>query len=138
MILCSPNSMRNRSRKQKKIIWPCLALIRIFLRCVVFLPSCFVFRILLCRLALGTPIFSSLPHFTRLCQSAGGPALYGSTRTKMEPVPIPLHTIRAAFTELGRSVGIALRTQMGDAARLGVQRQDCIRLLALTEQVRHR
>jgi hypothetical protein len=56
----------------------------------------------------------------------------------MEPVPIPLHTIRAAFTELGRSVGIALRTQMGDAARLGVQRQDCIRLLALTEQVRHR
>jgi|SRR5882762_1444091 hypothetical protein len=54
---------------------------------------------------------------------------------KMEPMPVPLHTIRAAHTELGRSVGIALRTQMGDAARLGVQKQDCLRLLALTEQV---
>lgn len=41
----------------------------------------------------------------------------------MDPVPLPLHTIRAAFTELGRSVSVALRTQMGDTARLGVQKQ---------------
>jgi len=53
----------------------------------------------------------------------------------MDPVPLPLHTIRAAFTELGRSVSVALRTQMGDTARLGVQKQDCLRLLGLTEQV---
>jgi hypothetical protein len=49
--------------------------------------------------------------------------------------PHPLFTIRAAYTELGRSVDVALRTQMGDAAHLGVQRVDCLRLLALTEQV---
>lgn len=53
----------------------------------------------------------------------------------LESIPLPLHTIRAAFTELGQSVHIALRTQMGDAARLGVQRNDCLRLLGLTEQV---
>lgn len=53
----------------------------------------------------------------------------------MEQVPLPLQTIRAAYAELGRSVHIALRTQMGDAARLGVQRIDCFRLLALTAQV---
>jgi hypothetical protein len=53
----------------------------------------------------------------------------------MDPVPLPLHTIRAAFTELGRSVSVALRTQMGDTARLGVQKRDCLRLLGLTEQV---
>ena len=51
-------------------------------------------------------------------------------------VPLPLHTMRAAYTELGQSVAVALRTQMGDAARLGVQKGDCLRLLALTEQVR--
>jgi hypothetical protein len=50
-------------------------------------------------------------------------------------LPLPLLTIRAAYAELGRSVDVALRTQMGDAARLGVQRVDCLRLLALTEQV---
>jgi hypothetical protein len=49
--------------------------------------------------------------------------------------PLPLLTIRAAYTELGRSVDVALRTQMGDVARLGVQRVDCLRLLTLTEQV---
>jgi hypothetical protein len=49
--------------------------------------------------------------------------------------PLPLFTIRAAYAELGRSVHVALRTQMGDAARLSVQRIDCLRLLALTEQV---
>jgi hypothetical protein len=49
--------------------------------------------------------------------------------------PLPLLTIRAAYAELGRSVDVALRTQMGDAARLGVQRLDCLRLLALTELV---
>jgi hypothetical protein len=49
--------------------------------------------------------------------------------------PLPLLTIRAAFAELGRSVHVALRTQRGDAARLSIQRLDCLRLLELTEQV---
>jgi hypothetical protein len=53
----------------------------------------------------------------------------------MEQVPLPVQTIRAAYAELGRSVHIALRTQTGDAARLGVQRLDCLRILALTAQV---
>lgn len=50
-------------------------------------------------------------------------------------VPLPLSTIHVAFEEWGRSVNVALRTQMGDAARLGVQKTDCLRLLALTDQV---
>jgi hypothetical protein len=47
-----------------------------------------------------------------------------ATTGKMEQVLLPVQTIRAAYAELGRSVHIALRTQMGDAAhaRLGIQR----------------
>ena len=51
------------------------------------------------------------------------------------PIPIPLNTIRAGFQELGRLVTVALRTQMGDAERLGERREDCLRLLALAQQV---
>ena len=51
------------------------------------------------------------------------------------PIPLPLSTIRVAFEELGQSVHIALRTQIGDATCLGVQKADCLRLLALTDQV---
>ena len=51
------------------------------------------------------------------------------------PMPLPLHTIRAAYTELGQPIHITLHTQIDDASRLGVQRLDCLWLLALTEQV---
>ena len=51
------------------------------------------------------------------------------------PVLLPLSTIHIAFEELGRSVHVALCTQMGDAAHLGVQKTDCLQLLALTDQV---
>ena len=51
------------------------------------------------------------------------------------PIPLPLSTIHVAFEELGQSVHVALRTQMGDAARLGVQKMDCLQLLALMDQV---
>jgi hypothetical protein len=48
---------------------------------------------------------------------------------------IPAQTIRAAYTEIGRRVNTALRTQVGDAARLGEQRRECLRLLTLVGQV---
>jgi hypothetical protein len=51
--------------------------------------------------------------------------------------PVPIQTIRAAYTEIGRRVNIALRTQVGDAARLREQRQECLRLLTLVGQVSH-
>jgi hypothetical protein len=50
-------------------------------------------------------------------------------------IPIPLSTIRLAFREQGRRVDVALRTQVGDAARLGEHRLECLRLLSLAEQV---
>ncbi|KAF8885465.1 hypothetical protein BD779DRAFT_1533243 [Infundibulicybe gibba] len=51
-----------------------------------------------------------------------------------ERIPILLDTIRAGYTELGRLVHIALRTQQGDAARLGERRVDCLHLLQLAQQ----
>ena len=51
------------------------------------------------------------------------------------PILLPLSTICVAFEELGRSVHIALCMQMGDAVRLGVQKMDCLWLLALMDQV---
>lgn len=50
-------------------------------------------------------------------------------------IPIPLDTIRAGFHELGRYVTISLRTQQGDAARLGHCRHDCLHFLQLVHQV---
>jgi hypothetical protein len=49
-------------------------------------------------------------------------------------VPAPLQTIRAAYAELGRRVTVALRTQIGDHARLGEERRHCLRLSALVTQ----
>lgn len=49
--------------------------------------------------------------------------------------PLPLQTVRLAFVELCRSVDIALRTQIGDAARLEVSKQDCLRFFITVEQV---
>jgi hypothetical protein len=58
----------------------------------------------------------------------------------MEPLiftaHLPVNTIRMAFQEQGRRVTTALRTQIGDAARLGECRLECIRLMNLVEQVR--
>ena len=51
------------------------------------------------------------------------------------PILLPLSTIHVAFEELAWSVHIALCTQMGDAACLGVQKMDCLQLLALMDQV---
>lgn len=53
----------------------------------------------------------------------------------IEVIPIPLDTIRTGFHELGRHVSISLRTQQGDAARLGRSRHDCFHFLQLVHQV---
>ena len=50
-------------------------------------------------------------------------------------IPVPLYTIRIAFTELGRRVSLALRTQLGDTARLQDKHSHCQRLLSLIFQV---
>lgn len=50
--------------------------------------------------------------------------------------PLPLHTIRISYIELGNAVRVSLRTQVGDTARLNVSKQDCLRFLATTDQVR--
>jgi hypothetical protein len=50
-------------------------------------------------------------------------------------IPLPLNTIRIAYTELCRSITIALRTQIGDVVRLDTSKQDCLRFFATTEQV---
>lgn len=53
-----------------------------------------------------------------------------------EEIPVPLYTIRTAVTELGHRVSLALRTQLGDRARLQNERTHCQRLLSLVSQVR--
>lgn len=53
-----------------------------------------------------------------------------------QQIPAPLHTIRAAFAELSRRVSVALRTQLGDTARLQHERTHCQRLLSLLPQAR--
>lgn len=54
-----------------------------------------------------------------------------------EPVfiPVPLDTIHAAYTYLGREVQIDLRIQVGDRARLGERHKECLNLLNLAHQV---
>ncbi|KAG1718466.1 uncharacterized protein EDB91DRAFT_1088453 [Suillus paluster] len=44
---------------------------------------------------------------------------------------IPIQTICAAYTKIGQWVNTALRTQVGDAAHLGAQQNECLRLLTL-------
>jgi hypothetical protein len=53
----------------------------------------------------------------------------------LELIPIPLDTIHAGYAELSRLVHTALRTQQGDAARLGERRRDCLHMLQLALQV---
>jgi hypothetical protein len=53
----------------------------------------------------------------------------------MDAIVLPLHTIRLAFEDLGRRVSTALRTQVGDAARLNLHRNECLRLIATVETV---
>ena len=50
-------------------------------------------------------------------------------------IPVPLDTIRAAYAYLGREVQIDLRIQVGDIARLGERRKECLNLLNLAHQV---
>ena len=52
------------------------------------------------------------------------------------PTPLQVQTIRATYAELGRRVHVALRTQIGDAARLNAQRVECFQMLGYVEQVR--
>lgn len=42
------------------------------------------------------------------------------------PIPLPVQTIYQAFDDLGRHVYQALRTQVGDAARLEEQKRQCL------------
>jgi len=50
-------------------------------------------------------------------------------------VPIPLDTIRRTFRELGQLVNRDLLTQVGDAARLGERKRECLNFLHLVRQV---
>jgi hypothetical protein len=49
---------------------------------------------------------------------------------------LPRETIQVAFTVLGDRVRTALRTQIGDVARLHEHRNECLRLQASAQQVR--
>ena len=49
-----------------------------------------------------------------------------------------LDNLRAAYSELLTRVQTALRTQIGDAARLGLVRAEALQLAAAAEQVRLR
>ena len=48
---------------------------------------------------------------------------------------LPLQTIQAAFEALGSRVNVALRTQVGDAARLNSVRNECLRLMVTVQAV---
>jgi hypothetical protein len=51
-------------------------------------------------------------------------------------VPLPLNTIRIAYTELCRHVDITLRVQIGDAVMMREAKHDCLRFLTTVDQVR--
>ena len=48
---------------------------------------------------------------------------------------LPLQTIQASFDELGSRVRTALRTQIGDAARLNAHRDECLQLMMQIQTV---
>jgi hypothetical protein len=48
---------------------------------------------------------------------------------------LPLQTIQASYEELGMRVRTALRTQIGDAARLNAHRDECLRLMMQVQAV---
>ena len=48
---------------------------------------------------------------------------------------LPLYTIRTAVTEIGDRVSQALKTQVGDVARLQAHRNECLRLMIVVQQV---
>ncbi|KAG6912821.1 hypothetical protein DXG01_011761 [Tephrocybe rancida] len=50
---------------------------------------------------------------------------------------IPLSNLSIAFQELGRDVDVALRTQIGDAARLGEQKRLCLQFYGDLHQHSH-
>jgi len=52
-----------------------------------------------------------------------------ATTDHHDPV-LPMQTIRLAYEELCLRVNTALRTQIGDAARLKAHRDDCLYLMA--------
>jgi hypothetical protein len=49
---------------------------------------------------------------------------------------LPVQTIKAAFEALGSRVSRALRTQLGDEARLANHRNECLRLMTTVQDVR--
>jgi hypothetical protein len=49
--------------------------------------------------------------------------------------PLPLQTIRQAAVELGIRVNGALRTQVGDVARLKAHRDECLRFMITVHEV---
>jgi hypothetical protein len=53
------------------------------------------------------------------------------------PGVLPQRTIQAAFERIGSRVNAALRTQLGDVARLNSHRNECLRLMATVQQVKH-
>lgn len=54
----------------------------------------------------------------------------------MDPVPPQLANFREGYLRLERQVQLALRTQMGDAARLASQSQRVARFLSAAEEAR--
>ncbi|KAF5379472.1 hypothetical protein D9615_006551 [Tricholomella constricta] len=51
-----------------------------------------------------------------------------------DTIPVPLETIRQAYFYLGRDVDVALRTQLGDVARLEAHKAECLRHYAIIPQ----
>ena len=50
-------------------------------------------------------------------------------------IPLLLHTTHIAYVELGNSVQVSLHTQIGDTAHLDESKHDCLRFLAMVNQV---
>jgi hypothetical protein len=50
-------------------------------------------------------------------------------------VALPLNAIRIAYAELCRHVDVTLRVQIGDVAKLGETKLDCLRFLTTVDQV---
>jgi len=48
---------------------------------------------------------------------------------------LPWQTIQIAFEQLGRRVSTALRTQVGDKARLNFHREECLRFRLTMQMV---
>lgn len=88
------------------------------------IPSCGYFLALWAFFSFcNCNIYADLAPWTLICMD------------QHVPTPLQVQMIRATYVELGRRVHVALRTQVGDAARLNVQQIECFQMLRYVEQV---